>query len=151
MKAASFVILYSVRWRLRRFVIPLDTSRSCDHMSPHFVHQSVHLHCNHTFHGQCIATALQLDRRCPLCRTCPNATSHDSEEPFEEGFNDAVSASVVRIMSKIPTRIIRQLLRIFDVRVNSFTLETLATALSEQLHYETDSEVEDEVEDVDCA
>ena len=108
--------------------------------------QSVHLHCNHTFHGQCIATALQLDRRCPLCRTCPIATSHDSEEPFEEGFNDAVSASVVRIMSKIPTRLIRQLLRIFDVRLNSYTPETLATALSEQLHYETDSDVEEDVD-----
>ena len=54
---------------------------------------------------------------------------------------------VYRIMSKIPTRLIRQLLRIFDVRVNSYTPETLATALSEQLHYETDSDVEE----VDCA
>ena len=105
--------------------------------------QCVHLHCNHTFHGQCIATALQLDRRCPLCRECPAATSHDNDEPFEEGFNDAVAASVVRIMSKIPTRLVRQLLRIFDVRVSSFTPRMLATALSEQLHYETDSDLED--------
>ena len=77
---------------------------------------------------------------------CPEATSNDNDEPFEEGFNDAVSASVVRIMSKIPTRLIRQLLRIFDVRLNSYTPETLATALSEQLHYETDSDVEEEVD-----
>ena len=105
--------------------------------------QNVHLHCGHTFHGQCIATALQFDRR-PLCRMCPEATSNDNDEPFEEGFNDAVSASVVRIMSKIPTRLIRQLLRIFDVRLNSYTPRILATALSEQLHYETDSDVEEE-------
>ena len=105
--------------------------------------QNVHLHCGHTFHGQCIATALQFDRRCPLCRMCPEATSNN-DEPFEEGFNDAVSASVVRIMSKIPTRLIRQLLRIFDVRLNSYTPRMLATALSEQLHYETDSDVEEE-------
>ena len=93
--------------------------------------------------GQCIATALQFDRRCPLCRMCPEATSNN-DEPFEEGFNDAVSASVVRIMSKIPTRLIRQLLRIFDVRLNSYTPRMLATALSEQLHYETDSDFEEE-------
>ena len=105
--------------------------------------QNVHLHCGHTFHGQCIATALQLDRRCPLCRTCPTATSYDSEEPFEEGFNDAVSASVVRIMSKIPTQLIRRLLRFFDVRVYAYTPRMLATALSEQLHYETDSDIEE--------
>ena len=49
-------------------------------------------------------------------------------------------------MSKIPTRLIRQLLRIFDVRLNSYTPETLATALSEQLHYETDSDVEEDVD-----
>ena len=72
------------------------------------------------------------------------ATSNDNDEPFEEGFNDAVSASVVRIMSKIPTRLIRQLLRIFDVRLNSYTPRMLATALSEQLHYETDSDFEEE-------
>ena len=74
---------------------------------------------------------------------CPEATSNN-DEPFEEGFNDAVSASVVRIMSKIPTRLIRQLLRIFDVRLNSYTPRMLATALSEQLHYETDSDFEEE-------
>ena len=55
-----------------------------------------------------------------------------------------MSASVVRIMSKIPTRLIRQLLRIFDVRLNSYTPRMLATALSEQLHYETDSDFEEE-------
>ena len=58
-----------------------------------------------------------------------SSNSYDSEEPFEEGFNDAVSASVVRIMSKIPTQLIRRLLRFFDVRVYAYTPRMLATAL----------------------
>ena len=49
-------------------------------------------------------------------------------------------------MSKISTQLIRRLLRFFDVRVYAYTPRMLATALSEQLHYETDSDVEEDVD-----
>ena len=46
-------------------------------------------------------------------------------------------------MSKIPTHVVLQLLRIFDVHVRAHTPRVLAAALSEQLHYETDSDYEE--------
>ena len=39
--------------------------------------KTVRLFCNHLFHGQCVAEALHIDPRCPVCRRRP-----ENAQPF---------------------------------------------------------------------
>ena len=94
------------------------------------------LDCMHTFCSTCIIRHLRTDKRCPVCRHVPTDDEHGGDT-----LEDAVHIAAMRLKEHVPVRIMRQCLRLFDVHVaRDATTEEIADMLSEQLHYETDTD-----------
>ena len=63
------------------------------------------------------------------------------DEHGGDTLEDAVHIAAMRLKEHVPVRIMRQCLRLFDVHVaRDATTEEIADMLSEQLHYETDTD-----------
>lgn len=111
------------------------------------IQNGVALSCKHRFCSGCIVKALQRDRRCPLCRFAPELDDDYENDDEQRGFDFATDVSVDRLIDTVPVPFMIKLLRLFGVNVSvrNPRAEVVATLLSEQLHYETDtSDEEDE-------
>ena len=106
--------------------------------------------CNHYFHGQCIVNSLQYKRRCPMCRSAPSPPgSKDFEEVYDNGMIEDVQDIIASRLEQLPTELLCVALRKYNVgRLSWRTKEDLTLALAEQLTYETDSEAEDEDDEI---
>jgi hypothetical protein len=120
-------------------------------LSPVDAASEVKLACGHRFHGQCAVRALQLDRRCPCCRKKPRSHVDDDADFDEEADYDRMieaSEEVVigRLVKKVQPCNLRALLRDFGVAdaLAAADKQELAELLSEQLHYETDPDEDEE-------
>ena len=118
-------------------------------LSPIDAASEVKLACGHRFHGQCAVRALQLDRRCPCCRKKPR--SHDDDDDEEANYDRMIDASeevvIGRLVKKIRPCNMRALLRDFGVSDATADKQELAELVSEQLHYETDPDEDEESDD----
>ena len=114
-------------------------------LSPIDSASQVRLACGHTFHGQCAVTALQLDRRCPICRMKPQ-TNIEDEDDYDSVMDRSEDVVIYRLMNKVQESNMRLLLKDFGVPERFMTKQDVAEILAEQLHYETDYETDDENE-----
>ena len=105
---------------------------------------TVFLACGHRFHGQCAATALQGDPRCPICRFSSASPPTYSSDDFIEQAEEVV---ISRLVKRARPESMRTMLADFDVKeqyTKNARRQQLAEMLSEQLHYETDDEAEED-------
>lgn len=126
-------------------------------MEPVDAASEVKLACNHRFHGQCAVRALQLDRRCPCCRKKPRSHIEDDADLVfvDEEFNydrmldESEELVIGRLVKKVQPCNLRAVLRDFGVdrEATGADKQELAELVSEQLHYETDSEAENADDD----
>ncbi len=107
----------------------------------------VKLVCGHKLHGQCAVRALQLDRRCPVCRKQPRAEGGDDDEAYEERMQEAEDIVYSRLMKRAKVASMKMFLSDCDVPCSvqaSATKEDLAEMTAEQLLNETDDDDNDD-------
>lgn len=105
----------------------------------------VTLACGHVFHGQCAVTALQMDRRCPICRQKPQShIEKEADDDLDLEYDRMIDFSepivVDRLINKVQPATLQLLLNDFGVPDESRTKRDMAELLFEQLHYETDTD-----------
>ena len=125
-------------------------------LSPIDAASEVKLACGHRYHGQCAVRALQLDRRCPCCRKQPRSRADDDAHLDEEAdYDRMIDASeeivIGRLVQKVKPFNLRAVLRDFNVTdvAAAADKQELAELVSEQLHYETDPDQDEESDDDD--
>ena len=120
--------------------------------------KEIALECGHTFHAVCIVPSLQQDRRCPVCRHLPKSLRQkaeeerpdveedeldDDDEALDEAYDDAMDMPLEiceeRLMKRIGLNLMNRILSNFQVPAAQ-DRRVAAALISEQLHYETDTE-----------
>ena len=91
--------------------------------------------------------ALQFNNRCPVCRHDQSGKKtelDDDDDLYEDGYIDRCENIVhARLMHKATARMMRQLLKDFDVpdaELRNASKRKLADMLAEQMLYETDDD-----------
>ena len=131
--------------------------------------KEIALECGHKFHAVCIVPSLQQDRRCPICRHLPKSLRQKAEEErpdveeeegeegeeeddyegdrdeavLDEAYDDLMDMPLEiceeRLMKRIGLPLMNRILSKFRVPP-ARNRRIAAGLLSEQLHYETDTE-----------
>ena len=115
--------------------------------------------CKHTFHGQCVARHLQLDRRCPVCRQAPQTAIQENDddsgsecsERSDDMLDDAdhqdfFKTIALRLGKEHSAPELEALILKYDpeARLSGASKTELEERAAEQLMYETETEDEDE-------
>ena len=110
--------------------------------------------CGHSFHAQCIVDSLQYKRECPLCRHVPIPPGKTTEEVehddlYDTPVIDSVMDIVVNRLDRFcPDDLVYMLSKYKIDRTIGWSKVDKVNALAEQLLYETDSEQEEDDDNI---